>query len=82
MLWRIGDRALGFAGHPGFKVAMVEDLIMEFTEGPDLDPAVRELQMAGATDTASQSLPAMPGSRVVAFAMSARLVQPGQDDSH
>lgn len=37
-LFRIGPRALGFTGHPGMKTAMVEDLIMEFTEGP-VDPA-------------------------------------------
>jgi GMP synthase-like glutamine amidotransferase len=36
-LWQLGERALGFAGHPGLKVAMVEDLVMEFEEGP---PAV------------------------------------------
>lgn len=34
-LWQVGERALGFAGHPGLKVAMVEDLIMEFEEGPE-----------------------------------------------
>jgi GMP synthase-like glutamine amidotransferase len=33
-LWQVGERALGFAGHPGLKVGMVEDLIMEFEEGP------------------------------------------------
>jgi len=33
-LWQIGARAFGFAGHPGLKVAMVEDLIMEFEESP------------------------------------------------
>jgi GMP synthase-like glutamine amidotransferase len=33
-LWQAGARALGFAGHPGLKVAMVEDLVMEFEEGP------------------------------------------------
>jgi len=33
-LWQAGRRALGFAGHPGLKVAMVEDLIMEFDESP------------------------------------------------
>lgn len=33
-LWQVGERALGFCGHPGLKVAMVEDLIMEFEEGP------------------------------------------------
>jgi GMP synthase-like glutamine amidotransferase len=34
VLWQHGERALGFAGHPGLKVAMVEDLIMEFEEAP------------------------------------------------
>ena len=33
-LWRLGERALGFSGHPGLKVAMVEDLVMEFEEAP------------------------------------------------
>jgi GMP synthase-like glutamine amidotransferase len=33
-LWQIGRSALGFAGHPGLKVAMVEDLVMEFEESP------------------------------------------------
>lgn len=34
VLWQVGDNALGFAGHPGLKVAMVEDLVMEFEEAP------------------------------------------------
>jgi GMP synthase-like glutamine amidotransferase len=33
-LWQIGACAFGFAGHPGLKVAMVEDHIMEFPEAP------------------------------------------------
>ncbi|HEX8738601.1 MAG TPA: gamma-glutamyl-gamma-aminobutyrate hydrolase family protein [Casimicrobiaceae bacterium] len=33
-LWQIGANCLGFAGHPGLKVAMVEDLVMEFDEAP------------------------------------------------
>jgi GMP synthase-like glutamine amidotransferase len=33
-LWQLGARAFGFAGHPGLKVAMVEDLVMEFEEAP------------------------------------------------
>jgi GMP synthase-like glutamine amidotransferase len=33
-LWQLGERALGFAGHPGLKLAMVEDLVMEFEEAP------------------------------------------------
>jgi len=37
-IFGIGARALGFTGHPGMKTAMVEDLIMEFAEGPP-DPA-------------------------------------------
>ncbi len=34
-LFQIGERAFGFAGHPGMKPAMVEDLIMEFDEAPE-----------------------------------------------
>jgi len=31
----VGKNALGFTGHPGFKTAMAEDLIMEFEEAPE-----------------------------------------------
>ena len=37
-IFQVGPRALGFTGHPGMKTAMVEDLIMEFAEGP-ADPS-------------------------------------------
>jgi len=37
-LFQVGPNSLGFTGHPGFKTAMAEDLIMEFEEAPD-DPA-------------------------------------------
>ncbi len=44
-LWQWGERALGFAGHPGLKLAMVEDLIMEFEEAPpDYAPALDRLR--------------------------------------
>ena len=44
-LFRAGTRALGFAGHPGLKVAMVEDLIMEFEESPpDIDAPLAALR--------------------------------------
>ncbi len=33
-LFQVGDKALGFSGHPGFKPAIAEDLVMEFEEGP------------------------------------------------
>ena len=30
----MGDTAFGFDYHPGLKLAMIEDLVMEFTESP------------------------------------------------
>lgn len=45
-LFQIGPNALGFTGHPGFKTAMAEDLIMEFEESPDDPaPALQRLQL-------------------------------------
>jgi GMP synthase-like glutamine amidotransferase len=45
-VFQVGSNALGFCGHPGFKTAMAEDLVMEFEEAPE-DPAPRlqQLQM-------------------------------------
>lgn len=44
-LWQVGEQALAFAGHPGLKVAMVEDLVMEFEEAPqDVGPALDALR--------------------------------------
>jgi GMP synthase-like glutamine amidotransferase len=37
-IFQVAENSLGFCGHPGFKTAMAEDLIMEFEESPD-DPA-------------------------------------------
>jgi GMP synthase-like glutamine amidotransferase len=34
VIFQLGQSALGFCGHPGFKTAMAEDLIMEFAESP------------------------------------------------
>lgn len=34
-VFQVGKNALGFTGHPGFKTAMAEDLIMEFAESPE-----------------------------------------------
>jgi len=33
-LFQIGDNSFGFSGHPGFKPAIAEDLVMEFDESP------------------------------------------------
>lgn len=44
-LWQLGSRALGFAGHPGLKVAMVEDLVMEFEEAaPEVEAGLAALR--------------------------------------
>ena len=45
-LWQWGERAFGFRAHPGLKVAMVEDLVMEFEESPPLEPALSRLRDA------------------------------------
>ena len=37
-LFQYGENCFGFTGHPGAKLAMIEDLIMEFDEAPG-DPA-------------------------------------------
>ena len=50
VVWQIGDNAYGFAGNPGIKLGMIEDLIMEFEEvAPDAAAhleRLRELQPA------------------------------------
>lgn len=44
VLWQLG-KALGFAAHPGLKVAMVEDLVMEFEESPQpIEPGLARLR--------------------------------------
>jgi len=45
-VFRIGEHAYGFCGHPGIKVGMVEDLVMEFEEVP-ADAAERLTQLRG-----------------------------------
>lgn len=46
VLWQIGAHAFGFAAHPGIKVAMVEDLIMEFEEAPEAAAELEKLRAA------------------------------------
>jgi GMP synthase-like glutamine amidotransferase len=45
-IFQVGVNSLGFTGHPGFKTAMAEDLIMEFVEAPE-DPAERLRRLQG-----------------------------------
>jgi len=45
-VFQLGTNALGFVGHPGFKTAMAEDLIMEFEESPENPaPLLEKLQL-------------------------------------
>jgi GMP synthase-like glutamine amidotransferase len=44
-LFQVGANALGFTGHPGVKPAIIEDLVMEFDEGPvEPGPRLAELR--------------------------------------
>jgi GMP synthase-like glutamine amidotransferase len=45
-VFQVGGNALGFIGHPGFKTAMAEDLIMEFEDSPENPaPLLERLQV-------------------------------------
>jgi GMP synthase-like glutamine amidotransferase len=45
-VFQLGENSLGFTGHPGFKTAMAEDLIMEFEEAPENPaPLLEKLQL-------------------------------------
>ena len=41
-VFQVGQNSLGFVGHPGFKTAMAEDLIMEFEESPENPAPLQE----------------------------------------
>ena len=44
-IWQIGPCCLGFAGHPGLKPGMVEDLVMEFDDvPPEVHSGLTQLQ--------------------------------------
>jgi GMP synthase-like glutamine amidotransferase len=60
-LWQLGPRAFGFAGHPGLKVAIVEDLVMEFDESPpDIERELARLR-AVQRDIEDALVPMMTG---------------------
>jgi GMP synthase-like glutamine amidotransferase len=45
-VFRVGENAYGFLGHPGIKLGMVEDLVMEFEEVPgDVAGSLEGLRM-------------------------------------
>jgi GMP synthase-like glutamine amidotransferase len=44
-VFQVAPNAVGFTGHPGFKTAMAEDLVMEFEEAPENPaPELQKLQ--------------------------------------
>ncbi|MEW5864806.1 MAG: gamma-glutamyl-gamma-aminobutyrate hydrolase family protein [Pseudomonadota bacterium] len=60
-LWRIGACGFGFSGHPGLKVGMVEDLIMEFEEVPENYGATLERLRAVQRSIEDALVPIMAG---------------------
>ncbi len=61
LVWQVGDSAFGFAGNPGIKLGMVEDLIMEFEEVPDDAPAKLETLRGLQTVLEDELVPIMTG---------------------
>ena len=54
-LFQVAGNCLGFTGHPGAKRGMVEDLIMEFEDGPE-DPGPAIAALGGAQRAIEDSL--------------------------
>lgn len=60
-VFQLGDKAFGFRGHPGFKPAIAEDLVMEFEEAPE-DPAPMLVQARAQARAVEEALiPIMTG---------------------
>ena len=60
-VFQVGDNAYGFLGHPGIKLGMVEDLIMEFEEVPAGAPAELEKLRGLQPRIEDQLVPIMTG---------------------
>lgn len=60
-LFQIGENAFGFSGHPGMKLAMAEDLIMEFEEVPDETSAALNQLRSLKTEIEDALVPIMTG---------------------
>ena len=60
-IFQIGAHSLGFCGHPGVKVAMIEDLVMEFEDAPDdIADGLTRIRRAG-TAVEDALVPVMTG---------------------
>ncbi len=60
-LFQIGDNAFGFTGHPGAKLAMAEDLLMEFEDGPAAPAPQLDTLRAMKTEIEDALVPIMTG---------------------
>ncbi|QPC98388.1 hypothetical protein [Qipengyuania soli] len=59
--FQVGTNIFGFTGHPGFKRAMAEDLIMEFEEVPEKPGAALDALGMRKNDIADALVPMMTG---------------------
>ena len=59
--FQMGENVFGFTGHPGFKRAMAEDLIMEFAETPANTGVVLDQLTAVKTEIEDSLVPLMTG---------------------
>jgi len=60
-LFQIGRNAFGFSGHPGIKLAMIEDLVMELEEAPKNTGAELEKLRAMKGEIEESLIPIMTG---------------------
>ena len=70
-LFQVRGNCLGFAGHPGAKAGMAEDLIMEFEEAPDDPGPALEALRARQPEIEDALVPIMTGLVQVAGLMRA-----------
>jgi GMP synthase-like glutamine amidotransferase len=71
-IFQVGVNALGFIGHPGFKTAMAEDLIMEFTESPENPAPQLQLMQRMSKEIEDSLVPIMTGIIKVTDLMQSR----------
>jgi GMP synthase-like glutamine amidotransferase len=71
-VFQLGVNALGFTGHPGFKTAMAEDLIMEFEESPENPAPQLELMQLMMKEIEDALVPIMTGIIKVTGLMQSR----------
>jgi len=61
IVFQVAGNCLGFAGHPGFKPGIIEDLLMEFDDAPEDFTARLEAVRAAQLEVADALVPIMTG---------------------